>query len=189
MADIFVIFTIALGLAMDAFAVSIASGAAYRDLHVRHALRMAAFFGGFQALMPLVGFLAGQAVREFVAAYAHWAAFLLLTVIGLKMIYEAFEISRAKEQKPNPGELLIVLSLAVATSLDALAVGFTISLLNTPILASVVIIGVITFILSYAGVYAGKKFGHLFENKIEIAGGLILIAIGAKILLSEIFFK
>lgn len=189
MLDFFVIFTIALGLSMDAFAVSIASGAAYRDLHVRHALRMAVFFGGFQALMPLVGFLAGQTVREFIATYAHWAAFLLLTIIGLKMIYEAFEIKKTEKSKPNPGELLIVFSLAVATSLDALAVGFTISLLKTPILASVVIIGVITFVLSYAGVYIGKTFGHLFENKIEIAGGLILIAIGAKILLSEIFFK
>ncbi len=178
------IIIIALGLAMDAFAVSIVSGATFKKLKVRHALRMAAFFGGFQAAMPLIGFLAGMTVRDYTAAYDHWVAFALLAAVGGKMIYESFKIEEA-EKKRNPTNTLVLLTLSIATSIDALAVGITLSMITDAVVAAAVVIGLITFVLSFAGVYVGKKFGHFFENKIEILGGLVLIAIGLKILLEH----
>lgn len=176
---------IAIGLAMDAFAVSIVTGSVYRELHVRHALRMALFFGAFQAAMPIVGSLAGLGLREHIAAYDHWIAFGLLAFVGGKMIYESFAIEAA-EKNLDPSNLTVLLSLSVATSIDALAVGVTLSLLVTSILLAVALIGVVTFGLSYAGVAIGKRFGHFFESRIEIAGGLILIAIGLKVLVTHL---
>jgi len=181
------IFAMALGLAMDAFAVSIVSGAAYKQLQIRHALRMAFFFGGFQAFMPLVGSLAGLTVRQYAAGYDHWIAFGLLIAVGGKMIYESFKISQA-EKNMNPSSIPILLVLSVATSIDALAVGITLPFLRVSVTAAAAIIGAVTFILSYVGVFIGKKFGHLFENKIEAAGGLVLVALGTKILVQHLFF-
>ncbi len=175
------IIFIAIGLAMDAFAVSITSGAAYKELHVKHTLRIALFFGGFQAIMPILGYFAGQQIIKYVAAYDHWIAFGLLTAIGLKMIWESRQLEKSSK---DPSQIIVLLALAIATSIDALAVGFTLSLLTVPILLNAIIIGVITFILSLAGVYIGKKIGHLFENKIEIIGGIVLIIIGLKILIT-----
>ncbi|MGB7582557.1 MAG: manganese efflux pump MntP family protein [Sedimentisphaerales bacterium] len=179
------VITIAVGLAMDTFAVSIVTGAAYKQLHIRHTLRMAGFFGGFQALMPVVGYLAGLTVRQYVSNYDHWIAFGILAAVGLKMIYESFKI-KEERQTPNPANLLVVLALAVATSIDALAVGITISLITHAIALTVIIIGAVTFGLSFAGVYIGKKFGHFFEGGIEIIGGLVLIALGLKIVLQHV---
>ena len=179
------IVLIAVGLAMDAFAVSIVTGSVYRELHIKHALRMALFFGGFQAAMPIIGSLAGLGLRDYISAYDHWIAFGLLAFVGGKMIYEAFKIEQA-EKRLDPSNLLVLLTLSVATSIDALAVGFTLSLLATSIAVAVTIIGVITFGLSYAGISIGKRFGHFFESKIEILGGLILIAIGLKILIGHV---
>ncbi len=184
---ILTIVVIALGLAMDAFAVSIVSGAAYEQLKIRHALRMAVFFGGFQALMPLIGSLAGMTVRAHIAGYDHWIAFVLLSGVGMKMIYESFKIKPTKKNF-NPSNILILLILSVATSIDALIIGITISLLSVPIVITAAVIGLVTFILSYIGAYIGKKFGHFFENKIEAIGGLILIGLGAKILLEHTVF-
>jgi putative Mn2+ efflux pump MntP len=178
------ILFIALGLAMDAFAVSVVTGSVYRELHIRHALRMALFFGGFQAVMPLVGSLAGLGLKSYISPYDHWIAFGLLAFVGGKMIYEAFEIKSA-EKNLDPSNLMILLALSVATSIDALAVGVTLSLLTSSIAFAVFVIGLITFGLSYAGVSIGKRFGHFFESKIEIVGGLVLIAIGLKILFSH----
>ncbi|MBN2181797.1 MAG: manganese efflux pump [Sedimentisphaerales bacterium] len=175
------ILVIAVVLAMDAFAVSIASGATYRYLKIGHTLRIALFFGGFQAFMPLVGALAGLSIKEYIAAYDHWVAFFILAVVGGKMIYESFKITEA-EKTHNPSNLLVLLALSVATSIDALAVGITLSLVAASIVAAVIVIGLVTFLMSYAGVMIGKKFGHLFENKIEVVGGLVLIALGVKIL-------
>ena len=169
---------------MDAFAVSIVSGSTYRQLQLRHALRMAAFFGAFQAFMPLIGSLAGLTLREHIADFDHWVAFALLAAIGGKMIYESFRIKQA-EKKHDPASLLTLLALAVATSIDALAVGITLSLIAASIIFAVIIIGLVTFVLSYFGVYIGKKFGHFFETKIEALGGMILIAIGVKILIQH----
>lgn len=181
------IIVIAVGLAMDAFAVSVVSGSTYKQLHVKHALRMAAFFGGFQALMPLVGSLAGLGLKEYIATYDHWTAFGLLSAVGGKMIYESFKI-KSVEDSPDPSRILVLLVLSIATSIDALAIGITLSLITTSIGLAVVIIGLITFGLSYCGVLIGKRFGHFFENKIEILGGLILIAIGVKIMVEHLFF-
>ncbi len=179
------ILFMALGLAMDAFAVSVVTGSVYRELHIRYALRLAMFFGGFQAVMPLVGSLAGIGLKTYIQPYDHWIAFGLLAFVGGKMIYEAFEIKSA-EKNLDPSDLMILLALSVATSIDALAVGVTLSLLTDSIAFAVLVIGVITFGLSYAGVTIGKRFGHFFESKIEIVGGLVLIAIGLKILLGHL---
>ena len=184
---LFTIIIIAVGLAMDAFAVSIVSGSAYKQLKIKHALRIALFFGGFQAFMPLIGSLAGLSVKQYLANYDHWIAFGLLSAVGAKMIYESFKINPAQE-KFNPSNILVLLVLSVATSIDALVVGITISLLQVSIAMAVVIIGLVTFMLSYLGIFIGKKFGHFFENKIQALGGLVLIALGAKILIEHLLF-
>jgi len=182
--DLVTIVFIAIGLAMDAFAVSIASGAAYKHLHLRHTLRIALFFGGFQAFMPLIGSLAGLSFREYIADYDHWLAFIILVAVGGKMIYESFKITEA-QRSYSPSNILVLLTLSVATSIDALAIGITLSLVAVSIAAAVTVIGLVTFILSYLGVMIGKRFGHVFENKIEVFGGIVLIALGVKIVIEH----
>lgn len=172
---------------MDAFVVSIVSGSAYKKLHVRHALRMALFFGAFQAFMPLIGSLAGLTLREHIADYDHWIAFGLLAAVGGKMIYESFKI-KSVEDNPDPSNIFVLLVLSVATSIDALAVGITLSLIAGSIILAATLIGLITFALSYLGVYIGKRYGHFFESKMEALGGVILIGIGMKILVEHLFF-
>ncbi len=182
---LFTVTIIAVGLAMDAFAVSIVTGSAYRQLHIRHALRIALFFGAFQAFMPLIGSLAGLTVKKYVETYDHWIAFALLAAVGGKMLYESFKIDSASRNF-DPASLVVLLILSVATSIDAFAVGVTLPLITSSLAASVAIIGVVTFVLSYAGVSVGKRFGHFFENKIEAVGGLVLITIGVKILITHL---
>ena len=179
------IIIVAFALAMDAFAVSIVSGAAYRRLKVKHALRMAISFGAFQALMPLIGSLAGLTIKDYIADYDHWAAFGLLAAVGGKMIYESFKIKPLRKNF-NPANVVVLLLLSVATSIDALAVGITLSFLQVSIAKAVVIIGLVTFALSYLGVYIGKKAGHFFKNKIQAIGGIVLIALGIKILIEHL---
>jgi len=177
---------IAAGLAMDAFAVSVVSGSIFRELEVRHALRMAFFFGAFQAIMPLIGYAAGQTVAGHIEAWDHWIAFGILSAIGGKMIYEAVKMGQVEKRPKNPSNLIVLLVLSVATSIDALAVGVTLSLITSYIFRAVATIGVITFIISYIGYIIGKRMGHFFENKIEVAGGVVLIVIGLKILTSHL---
>jgi putative Mn2+ efflux pump MntP len=179
------ILFIAVALSMDAFAVSVVTGSVYRELKVRHALRMALSFGGFQAVMPLIGSLLGRGLQAYISGFDHWIAFGLLAFVGGKMIYESFAIESA-EKNLNPAHLGVLLTLSVATSIDALAVGVTLSLLSGSIIRAVLFIGFVTFCLSYAGVAIGKRFGHFFETKIEIIGGLILIGIGIKILVQHL---
>ena len=179
------ILFIAVGLAMDAFAVSVVTGSVYKEFKLRHALRMALFFGAFQAVMPIIGFLAGLGLMGYIAPYDHWIAFALLSFVGGKMIYESFRIEAAERDR-NPANLAVLLILSFATSIDALAVGITLSLLEAPITLAVTIIGLITFALSYTGVFIGKRFGHFFESKVEIIGGLILVAIGVKIVIEHL---
>ncbi len=183
--DLVAVVIIAIGLSMDAFSVSIVSGLIYRQLGIRHALRMAIFFGMFQAVMPILGWLSGLSFRQYIQDYDHWVAFGILAIIGCKMIYEAFK-TKSLEQKSDPMNLLVLLTLSIATSIDALAVGVTLSLLTDLIITAVLIIGFITFVFSYVGVCIGKKFGHFFENKIEMAGGVVLIAVGMKILIEHL---
>jgi len=184
---LFTIIIIAVGLAMDAFAVSIVSGAAYKQLKIRHAFRLAVFFGGFQALMPLIGSLAGLGIKQYIANYDHWVAFALLSAVGCKIIYESFKI-KPDDKNFDPSNIFTLLILSIVTSIDALTVGITLPLLALSLIKAVIIIGLITFLLSYIGVSVGRKFGHFFESKIEALGGLVLIALGAKILLEHLFF-
>lgn len=177
---------IAVGLAMDAFAVSIVSGSVFRELKVAHAFRMAFFFGAFQAFMPLVGYAAGQTFANYIEHIDHWIAFGLLAAIGGKMIFEAMKFEQVEKKAQDPANLMVVLVLSLATSIDALAVGITLSLVTESILKAVAAIGVITFGLSYAGVEIGRRARHFVENRIEIIGGAILILIGLKILLTHL---
>jgi putative Mn2+ efflux pump MntP len=179
--ELITIIVIAVGLAMDAFVVSIISGSAYRQLHVKHALRMALSFGVFQAFMPLIGSLAGLSLKDYIQNYDHWVAFALLAAVGGKMIYESFKI-KSVEENPDPSNIIVLLVLSIATSIDALAIGITLSFITSSIALAAAIIGLITFVLSYAGVLIGKRFGHFFENRIEALGGLVLIGIGVKIM-------
>lgn len=181
--DIISILFIAIGLAMDAFSVSISRGLTLK-FNIKHALIIALFFGGFQAFMPILGWISGIQLQSIVSTLAPWIAFILLLIIGLKMIYEG--IYTDSEESGSSLQFNELLFLSIATSIDAFAVGVTFAFLNIEILIPVIIIGVITFILSFAGVYIGKNIGHLFENKIEILGGLILIGIGFKILLENL---
>lgn len=179
------IFLIAFALAMDAFAVSIAEGFAIPKVRIRHALTYAAWFGGFQAVMPLAGWFGGIKLAKYISEIDHWIAFGLLILVGGKMIYESFQIEEVEKEK-NPLDVKVLFMLAVATSIDAFAVGLSFALLNVTVLLPIVIIGVVTFCLSYAGVYLGSKGSHFGEQKIEVAGGLVLIAIGIKILWSHL---
>ncbi len=186
MFEVLTVFGIGVGLAMDAFAVSIVCGAIFRQLHILHAVRMALFFGVFQSVMPLLGFAAGKTFEGVIGVYDHWVAFILMVAVGGKMIYEAFKIEEVETKPADPSCLVTLLVLSLATSIDALAVGLTLSLVTHSIALAVILIGVITFLLSYIGYLLGKRFGHFFENKIEIFGGLILIAIGCKILIQHL---
>ncbi len=183
--DIITIIAIAFGLAMDAFAVSITSGITIKNLKINNALKIAVFFGLFQAIMPLVGWLAGLSLRGFISEIDHWIAFGLLSFIGCKMIYESITVQSSKKEI-NPLNVYVLLVLAVATSIDALAVGVSFAFLKVSIVTPVIAIGTITFILSFFGVFVGNRIGHFFENKIEIAGGLVLIGIGVKILIEHL---
>lgn len=175
------IVLIAMALAMDAFAVSISSGIAISRMRVRHAFLIASFFGVFQGVMPFIGWHAGQGVKVYVATWDHWIAFFLLLVVGVRMIHEACR-TQGNEKRFDPLNIYVLFILAIATSIDALAVGLTLSFSDVSILLPVIIIGVVTFIMSFIGTYVGAVFGHLLEAKVEIAAGLLLIAIGVKIL-------
>lgn len=179
------ILLIAVGLAMDAFAVSISGSTTLREGRGRWALTIGALFGGFQAGMPVLGWLGGVSLASFIGAYDHWIAFLLLALIGGKMIVEAV---RGEEDGAQfvAGSMTTLLLLAVATSIDALAVGVTFAMLDTPILWPAVTIGAVTFVLSAAGVLLGSSFGRVFGRKVEILGGVILIGIGLRILLDHL---
>lgn len=184
--NILTIVGLAVALATDAFAVSVTIGAAHRKPAVNHAFRAAFAFGVFQAVMPILGWLVGLGFVKAVEDYDHWIAFGLLGVIGSKMIYESFKIKEV-EKRFDLLNIRTLLILAVATSIDAFAVGVTFSfLLAGSVMMAVIIIGSVTFTLSYVGVYIGKSMGHLFESAAEVLGGVILIGIGTKILLAHI---
>lgn len=179
------IILIAIGLSLDAFAVSITSGVTINNLKVRHAFKIAAFFGIFQAIMPLIGYLAGISLNKYITSYDHWIAFGLLAFIGGKMIYEGFQIEKCEMDKDCLNSVTLLI-LAIATSIDALAVGVVFSSLSLSIIIPVIIIGLITFVICFAGVYIGDKFGSFFEKKMELIGGAVLILIGLKILIEHI---
>lgn len=175
---------VALGLAADAFAVSLSSGIQIKNIKINKALKIALSFGVFQALMPLLGWWVGLSLRDLISSVDHWMAFGLLSFIGGRMIYESTQ--EVSDRKFNPLDIYTLLMLSIATSLDALAVGVGFAVLKTSILAAISVIGFITFFLCFIGVFVGHKFGNLFQNKIEIFGGLILISIGSKILFEHL---
>lgn len=175
------ILALGVALSMDALAVAVASGGTLRPFTVRQALRIALAFGGFQALMPMLGWAAGITVRAQVERWDHWIAFGLLAAIGGKMVYSSFKIEEAERKAANCLSFTTLLMLALATSIDALAVGLSLSFLKVFILWPALIIGAVTFTISLAGVGVGYKFGHFHEKRMELLGGLILIGIGIKI--------
>ncbi len=179
------LFILAVGLSMDAFAVSVCKGLAMQRCRLKNAMVCGVWFGGFQALMPLLGYLLGYQFRDVITSIDHWVAFVLLAVIGANMIREAFG---KKEEPVNAAmDWKTMLLMAVATSIDALAVGITFAFLpDTNILAAVFFIGCITFFLSTAGAKLGNVFGAKYKSKAELAGGVILIALGVKILLEHL---
>ena len=181
------LFLIGVGLSADAFSVSVCKGLNMRKLNLGHAYIIALFFGGFQALMPFIGYLLGTSFSKYIESFDHWIAFVLLVFIGGKMVIEAIkEKDEDQEEKTDilkMGELTV---LAVATSIDALAVGITFAFLKADIFFSILIIGVTTFALSLGGVLLGHRFGAKYKNKAEIAGGVILILIGLKILFEHL---
>ena len=181
------ILLVSFGVAMDAFAVSVSAGVVVKKIKFRQALLMGAFFSGFQILMPLIGWCGGNACKQFIEAFDHWAAFVLLGLVGGKMIYEACQPKEEGDEPADPFNLKILFIMALATSIDALAVGVTFSFVNVPLLLSVSMRGIVTFIASVAGVYIGRLFGHLFERKFEFAGGLVIILIGVKILIEHLW--
>jgi putative Mn2+ efflux pump MntP len=182
---------LAVGLAMDAFAVAIAMGVGIRELRPAQILRLAIAFGGFQGLMPIVGYLAGRGFREqaWVAAWDHWIAFGLLAFLGGKMVYEARFLPGGERDATTAGDPTLSLTLvllAIATSIDALAVGASLALLRVRILLPAVVIGVTAAAFAVAGAQLGRRFGPRLGKRMEIAGGLALIAIGLRILIDHL---
>ncbi|MEC4805617.1 MAG: manganese efflux pump MntP family protein [Jaaginema sp. PMC 1080.18] len=175
---------IAVGLAADAFAVSLSSGFKIKHIKLNKALKIALFFGGFQAVMPFLGWWLGLSFRGMIASFDHWIAFLILAFIGGKMIYE----SRSDEaEKPfNPLDFYTLIILSIATSIDAFATGIGFAVLKTSIVFASTTIGLITFCLSLLGVFMGHWCGTIFQSKAEFIGGLVLVAIGSKILIEHL---
>lgn len=187
----FEIFMIGVGLSMDAFAASVCKGLSMRKAEVKNILIIALFFGGFQALMPFIGWALGTQFESYITSIDHWIAFVLLAFIGGKMIAEAVrpEDENVEIDKMDPPlDVKEMFVLAVATSIDALAVGITFAFLNYPIGEAVTIIGLTTFCISIGGVYVGNFFGNRYKKKAELAGGIILVLIGVKILLEHLGF-
>lgn len=182
----FELFMIGIGLSADAFSVSVCKGLNMRKLNLGHAYIIALFFGGFQALMPLIGYLLGSGFSKYIEAFDHWIAFVLLLFIGGKMIFDALHEKDDDEETEYSLKIGELFMLAIATSIDALAVGITFAFLEVSIFFAILIIGVTTFALSLGGVIIGNRFGAKYKNKAEIAGGVILILIGTKILLEHL---
>jgi len=179
----FTIPLIAVGLAMDAFAVSIASGIVMKRVRVSDALKIAVFFGGFQVGMPVIGWSAGVALSYVISGIDHWIAFCLLSFIGCRMIYEATKVSL---KLVNPLGLRPLVILSIATSIDALATGVTFVFAKIPLIQAVAFIGAVTFALSFVGIYMGDRMGRVFGNIAEVIGGVVLIGIGLKILVEHL---
>lgn len=197
--DILSVFFVALALAMDAFSVSVTSGIVLKRIRFGAMAKIGFFFGAFQFIMPCLGYLLGSAFSAFISAFDHWIAFVLLAFIGGKMLYEAICKKEEDEEIKNPLDNRLLTMLAIATSIDALAVGVTFATMGmgviTPcsmacaaLLPAAGIIGAVAFLLSAAGVYIGGKFGNLFGNKAEILGGVVLVGLGIKILAEHLFF-
>ena len=183
------LFLMGVGLSMDAFAVSVCKGLAMPKCTFKKAAIVGLWFGGFQALMPFVGWLLGSQFEKYITSIDHWIAFILLGIIGGKMIVESVKPDKEDDEVKEmdaPLDLKEMFVLAVATSIDALAVGITFAFLDYPIVEAITIIGISTFFISIGGVYVGNFFGNKYEKKAEFAGGLILVLLGVRILLTHL---
>lgn len=181
------VFLIAVSLALDAFAVSVSSGISVKGFGWKHAVKMGLYFGLFQFAMPLIGWFLGSSVSGYIEAVDHWVAFVLLAVIGGRMVWGALH-SACGEEGEAPGDLTAkrLVVLAIATSIDALAVGVSMAFMDVNILVSAAVIGVVAFVLSIVGGLLGKRLGCLFQRRAEMVGGFVLIAIGIKILVEHL---
>lgn len=184
--DFLTLIGIAIGLSMDALAVSVANGFMIKQLRIRHAFRIAFFFGLFQALMPLIGWAAGITFSQYIKTFDHWIAFGLLILVGGRMIWESVSSSHKEEAVKNCLHFPTLLMLSIATSIDALAVGVSFAFLDITIWLPILVIGLITFVICFIGVNIGSRLGPVFGNKLGIIGGLVLIGIGIKILIEHL---
>ena len=181
------LFILAVGLSMDACAVSVCKGLSVQRLRPKHALLCGLYFGGFQALMPFIGWLLGSQFADLISSIDHWIAFVLLGFLGVNMIREAF--SEDAEECPDASfAFKAMLTMAIATSIDALAVGVTFAFLDVAIIPAIAFIGITTFFFSAIGVKIGNVFGSRFKSKAELFGGLVLVLMGCKILIEHLFF-
>lgn len=184
--ELFTLFLIAIGLSMDAFAVALINGLCASQSRIRYAVRVGLFFGFFQGLMTWLGYALGNRFSASITSYDHWIAFILLGIIGGKMIYEGMQPQDLSCEVHQEKDLLHLLYFSVATSIDALAIGVSFAFLNISILTPILLIGAVTFVLSVLGVMIGKRFAVLLDNKAEILGGVVLILIGARILYTHL---
>ncbi len=182
--DFLIVLLIAISLSFDTFAISISSGLVYQQIKFFEASKIAITLAFFQTMMPLAGWGFGEQIRPYIEPFDHWIAFVLLLFLGFKMLREAFKIKEKKDF--NPLHSLTLLTMAIATSIDALAVGFTFSIINIPILYSALIIGFVTYFASMLGIFIGKKISFKNSSWIEVIGGIILIIIGTKILIEHL---
>lgn len=176
------IILLSIGLGMDAFAVSVCKGISIKKMDYKKSIIIGLYFGAFQALMPVIGYFLGETFSEFISNIDHWIAFILLTIIGGKMIKDAISKEKENENYNDDISFKTMIVLAIATSIDALAVGITFAFFKVNVLLSVTLIGIITFILSVIGTKIGNRFGNKYEKNAELIGGTILILIGLKIL-------
>lgn len=181
---IFEILLVGIGLAMDAFAVSICKGLSMKKMSWKNAIIIALYFGIFQALMPLIGYFLGMTFESIVTTFDHWVAFALLTLLGGGMIKESFD--NEDEKKNDKIDFKTMVVLAIATSIDALAIGITFAFFDVNIVLAISLIGIITFIISILGVKIGNRFGDKYQNKAQLLGGIILVLLGFKILLEHL---
>jgi len=185
--ELLTLFFIAIGLNFDSFAVSISTGLVVKHIKFRQATKIALVLAFFQALMPVIGWFIGSQVKDYISNYDHWIAFGLLSIIGVKMIIESLKKEKEEEKKDfNPFKPIVLIGMAIATSIDALIVGVSFAFINVNILFSAGLIGVLTYIVAMLGMLFGKKAGKWFGKKMEIIGGSILIIIGIKILLEHL---
>ncbi|KAF0227660.1 MAG: hypothetical protein FD133_1050 [Erysipelotrichaceae bacterium] len=184
--DLVSILIIGVGLSMDAFAVAMVKGLCTKDPRFRFAFKVGLYFGFFQAIMTLGGYYLGLTFSSLINSFDHWVAFILLSAIGAKMIYEGFQPKDLSCEVEPSTDLKAMLGVSIATSIDALAVGISLALLTTNILSTSLIIGFVTLILSIIGVMIGKRYAALIDNTAEIVGGLVLIGIGIKILIDHL---
>jgi manganese efflux pump family protein len=182
---IYAIFLLSIGLSLDTFAVSVSCGLIDKDIKFFHASRIAIIFAIFQAVMPIIGWLLGLSVKGYIIQVDHWMAFGLLSLVGLKMIYES--LKNNEEKNFNPQDIKVILILSVATTIDAFVIGITFAFLEVNLLLASLIIGAVTYTASMLGTLFGKNVGAHFGKKMEIVGGLILISIGTKILIEHLF--